>query len=140
MEIRNSGAREGTEIAQVYLSDLVTSVTWVQKSLLAFGRVTLAPGEAQRLSFSIPYEQLALVDVYERRIVEPGEFEIRVGPSSVDAELLRARFNVEGAPFSFAGIPGRGQGLTGPRAGTGRARRALRDQVRQAGHRQGSNS
>ena len=106
VEIRNAGTREGTEIAQVYLSDLVTSVTWVQKSLVAFDRVTLAPGEARRLSFTIAHEQLALVDVYEERVVEPGEFEIMVGPSSIDAELLKARFAVSGAPFSFAGIPG----------------------------------
>ena len=106
VEIRNAGAREGTEIAQVYLADLVTSVTWVQKCLVGFERVTLAPGEVRRLSFTIAYESLALVDFHERRVVEPGEFEIMVGPSSVDSELLSARFTVEGEPFSFAAIPG----------------------------------
>ncbi len=81
-------------------------MTWVQKCLVGFERVTLAPGEVRRLSFTIAYESLALVDFHERRVVEPGEFEIMVGPSSVDSELLSARFTVEGEPFSFAAIPG----------------------------------
>jgi beta-glucosidase len=106
VELRNTGAREGSEIAQVYLSDLVTSVTWVQKTLIAFERVTLAPGETRTLSFSVPYQRLALIDAYERSVVEPGEFEVMVGPSSIDEDALKARFVVEGAAFSFAGIPG----------------------------------
>jgi beta-glucosidase len=105
VDIRNSGAREGIEIAQVYVSDLVTSVTWVQKSLIAFARVALAPGETRTVSFSIAHERLALVNAYEQRVVEPGEFELQVGPSSVDADLLKARFAVAGEPFSFARIP-----------------------------------
>ena len=106
VDIANAGDREGTEIAQVYLSDLVTSVTWVNKSLVAFARVTLAPGEKRSVTFDIPEQRLALVDAYERRVVEPGEFELGVGPSSVDAELLKVRFVVAGEAFSFAGIPG----------------------------------
>jgi beta-glucosidase len=88
------------------LSDLVTSVTWVQKSLIAFARVTLEAGETRTVSFSVPHERLALVDAYEHRVVEPGEFDVLVGPSSVDKELVAARFVVEGEPFSFARIPG----------------------------------
>ncbi len=105
-ELRNAGAREGSEVAQVYASDLVTSVTWVNKALVAFERVTLLPGEQRTVTLSVPQERFSLVDAYERRVVEPGEFELLVGPSSSDSEALRARFLVEGAPFSFAGIPG----------------------------------
>jgi beta-glucosidase len=106
VEIRNVGAHAGTEIVQVYLSDLVTSVTWVQKTLVDFARVALAPGETRTLGFDIPYQRLALVDAYEQRVVEPGEFELSVGPSSADEGALRARFVVEGEAFSFAKIPG----------------------------------
>jgi beta-glucosidase len=106
VDIRNVGARAGTEIVQVYLSDLVTSVTWVQKTLIDFARVALAPGETRTLTFDIPYQRLTLVDAYEQRVVEPGEFEVSVGPSSVDEGALRARFVVEGEAFSFAKIPG----------------------------------
>ncbi|MEO6599782.1 MAG: glycoside hydrolase family 3 N-terminal domain-containing protein [Polyangiaceae bacterium] len=106
VELCNSGSRSGTEVAQVYVSDLVTSVTWVNQSLLAFQRVTLEPGERRTLTFTVPYESLSLVDAYERRVVEPGEFEIAVGSSSNDPARLRARFVVQGEAFSFAGIPG----------------------------------
>ena len=106
VEVENTGARDGSEVVQVYLSDLVTSVTWVQKSLVAFARVPLKAGERRRVEFEIPYQRLALVDAYEQRVVEPGEFEIAVGPSSRDFELLTARFTVEGEAFSFARIPG----------------------------------
>ena len=106
VDLRNAGQRDGTEIVQVYASDRVTSVTWIDKSLIAFARVTLAAGETRTVTFEIPQQRLALVDAYERTIVEPGEFEISVGPSSVDAQLLKAGFTVEGEPFSFAGIPG----------------------------------
>ena len=105
-ELHNSGAREGTEIAQVYGSDLVTSVTWVNKVLIGFARVTLAAGERRTITLTIPQERLSLIDAYERRVVEPGEFEVSVAPSSRDDGALRARFTVEGQPFSFAGIPG----------------------------------
>jgi beta-glucosidase len=106
VDLRNAGARAGTEIVQVYLSDLVTSVTWVQKTLVDFARIDLAPGEQRSVTFTIPYERLALVDAYEQRVVEPGEFEVSVAPSSLDKDALRTRFVVEGEPFSFAKIPG----------------------------------
>jgi len=105
-EIHNRGVREGTEIAQVYASDLVTSVTWVNKVLIAFARVTLAAGERREVRLAIPQERLSLVDAYERRVVEPGEFEISVAPSSSETGRLRARVVVEGQAFSFSGIPG----------------------------------
>ncbi|HEX3853131.1 MAG TPA: fibronectin type III-like domain-contianing protein [Polyangiaceae bacterium] len=104
-ELRNAGTREGTEIAQVYVSDLVTSVTWVNEALIGFERVTLLPGERRTVALIVPQERLSLVDAYERRVVEPGEFELLVGPSSNERAALRARFFVAGAPFSFAGIP-----------------------------------
>ena len=105
-ELHNSGTREGTEIAQVYGSDLVTSVTWVNKVLIAFARVTLAAGERRTINLTIPQQRLSLVDAYERRVVEPGEFEVSLAPSSRDEHALRARFTVDGPPFSFWGIPG----------------------------------
>ena len=92
--VENCGARDGVEIVQAYLSDLVTSVTWVNKRLVAFERVALQAGEKKTVGFSIPYERLALVDADAREVIEPGEFELLVGPSSRDGDLLRARFAV----------------------------------------------
>jgi beta-glucosidase len=94
VEVENAGARAGDEIVQVYVSDLVTSVTWVQKSLAGFARVHLNPGEARTVRVTLPAQAFSLVDAEERRAIEPGDFEILVGPSSRDAELLRARVRV----------------------------------------------
>ncbi|HEY3668008.1 MAG TPA: fibronectin type III-like domain-contianing protein, partial [Polyangiaceae bacterium] len=74
--------------------------------LVAFERVPLAAGERRTVRLSIPYERLSLVDAYECRVVEPGDFELSVGASSRDPHTLRARFLVQGEAFSFAGIPG----------------------------------
>jgi beta-glucosidase len=106
VELTNTGTRAGTEVAQVYVADLVTSVTWVNQSLVAFERVTLAPGETRTLRLFIPHERLSLVNAYEQRVVEPGEFELLVGGSSRRADLQRAIFQVEGQAFSYDSIPG----------------------------------
>jgi beta-glucosidase len=106
IEVKNVGARDGVEIVQVYVHDVVTSVTWPTKRLVAFQRVALAAGESKTLAFSLPFSALALIDAFEKSVVEPGEFELLVGGSSRDADLLKARLGVEGARFSFAKIPG----------------------------------
>ncbi|HEY6080363.1 MAG TPA: fibronectin type III-like domain-contianing protein, partial [Polyangiaceae bacterium] len=104
--VSNDGERAGTEIAQVYVSDLTTSVTWVNCSLVGFERVTLQPGERRKLQLLIPFERFSLVDAYERRVVEPGEFELMVGGSSRLSQLLRGKFSVAGQAFAFDRIPG----------------------------------
>jgi len=106
VEVTNLGERAGAEIVQVYVSDLVTSVTWVNQSLVAFVRVRLMAGETRCIKFSIPCERLALVNAYEQRLVEPGEFELLVGGSSRSKAALRERFVVLGESFSFDSIPG----------------------------------
>jgi beta-glucosidase len=106
VELINEGERAGTEIVQVYASDVVTSVTWVNQTLVGFERVTLEPGEKRQLRLMIPYERLSLVNAHERRVVEPGEFELRVGGSSQLSGLLRGKVTVAGEAFSFEGIPG----------------------------------
>ncbi|HEY6080259.1 MAG TPA: glycoside hydrolase family 3 N-terminal domain-containing protein [Polyangiaceae bacterium] len=104
--VSNDGERAGTEIAQVYVSDLTTSVTWVNRSLVGFERVTLQPGEKRQLQLVIPCERLSLVDAYEQRVVEPGDFELMVGGSSRLSACLRGKFSVAGQAFSFDRIPG----------------------------------
>ncbi len=106
VEVANEGERAGVEIVQVYLADVVTSVTWVNQALVAFARVALEPGEATKLRLYVPFERLSLVDAYGERVVEPGEFEIFVGGSSARAGQLRGTFRVDGDAFSFEAIPG----------------------------------
>lgn len=106
VEVRNSGARDGVEIVQAYVRDVVTSVTWPKHLLVGFERVPLAAGETKRVRFEIPFERLALVDSFERRTVEPGEFEIQLGASSRRDQLLLGRFLVRGEINPLARIPG----------------------------------
>ncbi|MFT4232692.1 MAG: glycoside hydrolase family 3 N-terminal domain-containing protein [Leucobacter sp.] len=95
--LRNTGDRPAVETVQLYVSDLVTSVSWVDQELKAFRRVALEPGESSTEVFELPASELTLVDAEGRRIVEPGDFELRVGRSSRDPEMLRARFRVDAA-------------------------------------------
>ncbi|MFD4033527.1 glycoside hydrolase family 3 N-terminal domain-containing protein [Streptomyces sp. NPDC058637] len=94
--VHNTGARPVRETVQVYISDTVTSVTWAEKELKAYRQVTLAPGEAREVLVELPVETCTLVDAEGRRVVEPGDFELLVGPSSRDDVLLRAGFTVKG--------------------------------------------
>jgi len=88
VDVENTGDRAGDEIVQVYVSDLVTSATWVNKALKNFTRVHLEPGEKKTLHFVLPWESFQIVNADGYSVVEPGEFEIMVGPSSRDRDLL----------------------------------------------------
>ncbi|MZF53638.1 beta-glucosidase [Streptomyces sp. SID5594] len=94
--LTNSGARPALETLQVYVSDTVTSVTWAEKELKAYEQVALAVGESRQVSVELPVAACTLVDAQGRRVVEPGRFELLVGPSSRDEALLRAEFTVKG--------------------------------------------
>jgi beta-glucosidase len=106
VDVKNAGERDGTEVVQAYVSDVVASVTWPSKLLVGFQRIELKAGETKRVRFEIPFERLSLVDAYERRVVEPGEFEIAVGASSRVEHLLVDRFEVQGRLTPLDRIPG----------------------------------
>jgi beta-glucosidase len=95
IDVENAGPLAGDEIVQVYVSDIVTSATWVNKALKGFSRVHLEPGEKKTVQFELPWEAFQIVDADGRRVVEPGEFEILVGPSSRDRDLLKATLRAE---------------------------------------------
>jgi beta-glucosidase len=83
VDVRNSGAREGDEVVQLYIRDKVSSVTRPIKELKGFQRVTLKPGETRTVTFTISPESLQMWDADMHRVVEPGDFEIMTGNSSV---------------------------------------------------------
>lgn len=95
MDVENVGQREGVEIVQVYVSDVVTSATWVNKALKGFARVRLAPGEKKTVRVELPWRSFEIVNAQGIYVVEPGEFEILVGPSSRDRDLLRTKLMIE---------------------------------------------
>lgn len=92
--VSNTGDRPTRETVQVYVRDVVTSVTWAEKELKAYRQVDLAPGESVVVDLTLPVADCTIVDRRERRVVEPGAFDLLVGPSSRDEALLTARFTV----------------------------------------------
>ena len=95
VDVENVGRRAGDEIVQVYVSDVVTSVTWVTKALKGFARVHLEPGQKKTVTVELPWESFQLVDADGRSVVEPGDFDILAGPSSRDRDLLKATLRAE---------------------------------------------
>ena len=93
--VKNAGKRAGVEIAQAYINDKVSSLTTPVKVLAAYQKISLGAGESKRVEVEIPYERLSFVDADLNRIVEPGEFDLMVGSSSADGDLLKAGFRVE---------------------------------------------
>lgn len=92
-ELTNTGNREGTEVAQLYVRDLMGSATRPMKELKAFRRVTLAPGESRTVNFELPVEELAYWTPQMQKIVEPGDFQLWVAGNSREGEL--AAFKVQ---------------------------------------------
>jgi beta-glucosidase len=86
--VRNVGARRGDETVQLYVRDKVSSVTRPVKELKGFERVMLEPEEMRTVSFTLDERAFRLWDAQLRRVVEPGEFEIMVGPNSVDLKTV----------------------------------------------------
>jgi len=84
IKVTNTGDRQGDEIVQLYLRDVIGSVTRPLMELKDFQRIPLAPGETRTVSFTITPDKLQFYDIDMRRVVEPGEFKVMVGASSVD--------------------------------------------------------
>jgi beta-glucosidase len=82
--VRNTGSREGDETVQLYVHQLVGSVTRPVKELKAFERVRLAVGETRTVTFTLTPETFRMWNLEMQRVVEPGAFELMVGPNSVD--------------------------------------------------------
>ena len=86
-DVTNTGPREGDEIPQLYVHQVVSStITWEQ-SLRGFDRIHLKPGETRAVSFSLSPSTLAIWNRDMRRVVEPGKYEIQIGASSSDLRL-----------------------------------------------------
>jgi beta-glucosidase len=84
IEVQNTGKRAGDEVVQLYGHDLVASVARPARMLLGFARVSLAPGQARRITFVVHPSRLAFYDPCMRFVTEPGVFTFSVGASSVD--------------------------------------------------------
>jgi beta-glucosidase len=94
VDVTNTGSREGSEVVQLYIRDVVSSVTRPVKELKGFKKVTLKPGESVTVALDINPASLAFYDVNMKYVVEPGDFEIMVGTSSRDSDLTKLRLQV----------------------------------------------
>ncbi|MFZ4180948.1 beta-glucosidase [Streptomyces pseudogriseolus] len=87
LTVRNTGERSGTEVVQLYLHDPVASVVQPVQRLVGYTRLELAPGEERRVRVTVPADLASFTGRDGRRIVEPGELELRLSASSTDARL-----------------------------------------------------
>ena len=100
VDVTNTGSRAGDEVVQLYIRDVVSSVTRPVKELKGFKRIRLEPGETATVAFDITPEHLAFYDIDMAFRVEPGEFRLMVGSSSRDEDLQAVTLRVQdrGAP------------------------------------------
>ena len=77
--VKNTGNRAGKEAVLLYVSDLVASIAPPGKRLRRFAKVSLEPGESRTLTFKLRREDLSFIGANNKPLVEPGEFEVRIG-------------------------------------------------------------
>ena len=92
-KVTNTGKRAGDEVVQLYVRDILSSVTTYEKNLVGFDRIHLNPGETKELTFTIKPRDLQLLNSDNHWVVEPGDFKVMVGASSEDIRL-NDRFTV----------------------------------------------
>ena len=76
--IKNTGSREGKEVAQLFVSELVASLTPDVKRLRGFEKIDLKPGESKTITFKLPLKNLAFVNTDNKRTLEAGDFKIQI--------------------------------------------------------------
>jgi len=77
--VKNSGGHAGKEVVQLYLNECFASVTPPLKRLKRFAKVLLQPGESRQLSFELTSDDLSFIGADNKRVVEPGVFDVRIG-------------------------------------------------------------
>ena len=94
VDVTNTGKREGAEVVQLYIRDVVSSATRPVKELKGFKKVWLQPGESTTVVFDITPAHLSFYDVDMNYVVEPGDFELMIGNSSRDGDLTKLTLQV----------------------------------------------
>jgi beta-glucosidase len=91
VEITNVAERPGKEIVQLYLSDVVASVTPPVKVLKRFQKVEIQPKDTQTVRFTLGWDDLAFIGRDNKPVVEPGEFKVQVGDMSVSFNAVEGK-------------------------------------------------
>lgn len=92
--VTNTGSRPGAEVVQLYLRDVVASVSQPPMLLKGFERIEFKPGESREVTFHLGSEELSIYNQSLKRVVEPGLFKVMIGPSS-DNLPLKGEFNLK---------------------------------------------
>lgn len=93
VDVKNNSPGDGDEVVQLYINDLVSSVTTSVKKLRGFERIHLKSGEHKTVIFTLRSEDLEILDGDFNRVVEPGKFEVMVGGNSVEG--IKGIFDVQ---------------------------------------------
>ncbi|MEG0752200.1 MAG: fibronectin type III-like domain-contianing protein, partial [Angelakisella sp.] len=93
LTVKNTGSRDAVETVQLYVHDKVCSMVSPVKQLADYKKLPIAAGETLTVTFRLPVSTLGFVDINNRYVVEPGEFEIMAGGSSrtEDLQLVTVR-------------------------------------------------
>jgi beta-glucosidase len=94
VDVKNTGKREGKEVVQLYINDVISSMSTPVRELKGFEKMNLKPGESKTVKFKLTPEQLSFLDRHLEPIVEPGIFEVMVGSSCEDIRL-KGEFEVK---------------------------------------------
>lgn len=87
--VKNNGSRDADEIVQLYIRDMVASISRPVKELKGFQRIHLAAGESKEVSFDITPDMLKFYNANLKHVIEPGDFQIMIGTNSKDVKTLK---------------------------------------------------
>ncbi len=76
--VKNGGQRAGKEVVQLYVSDLVASLSPAGRKLKRFAKIYLEPGQSRTLTFQLSHDDLSFIGANNKPVVEPGEFEVTI--------------------------------------------------------------
>ncbi len=97
LAVRNVGEVAGEEVVQLYIRDAFASIPRPVKELKGYHRLRLEPGQAKRITFHLPVDQLAFYDIDMNLVIEAGKIEVMLGSSSQDIRL-HGEFEITGKP------------------------------------------
>jgi beta-glucosidase len=93
-DVKNTGKRDGNEVVQLYIDDMISSMSRPVRELKGFEKISLAAGEKKTVRFKLTPEHLSFLDRNLEPVVEPGMFEVMIGSSSQDIRL-KGEFEVK---------------------------------------------
>lgn len=110
-DVKNTGNRAGDEVVELYIRDIVSSITRPVKELKGFERITLKPGESKTVKFTLGPRELEYYDNSGCAIIEPGTFKVWVGGNSESG--LEGEFDLGNADLTGSSESGCGNGYVG---------------------------